>query len=303
MPEQFPIIEVPLDAPEADEDLGTKEKFWFRHQDLGRCLFKKARPNTGEDWAEKIAAQLSELLGLPHADYELAVYNGDNGIVSPSFLPPQPGAILSLGNEILARIVSNYPQDSKDLSQHTIDNVFNVIKDASLNLPINWTPPKGISHATETFVGYLLLDAWIGNSDRHHENWAFISLQEKIYLARTYDHASCLGRNESDSKRKSRLTTKDANFSVQAYVERCNCALYARVDDKRTLKTFNAFCEAQQRYPDAARVWLNNLARVSSNDTLELFECIPSNRISQTAIEFAQKILELNQSKLLDTLL
>ncbi|MBN3872346.1 HipA-like protein [Nostoc sp. JL33] len=302
MPEQFPIIDVPLDASEADEDLGTKPKFWFRHQDLGRCLFKKARPNTGEDWAEKIAAHLCELLGLPHADYDLAVYNRENGIISPSFLPFQEGAILTLGNEILARIVSNYPQDSKDLSQHTIDNVFNAIGDASLNLPINWTPPEGISHPTETFVGYLLLDTWIGNSDRHHENWAFISLQEKIYLAPTYDHASCLGRNEPDSKRKSRLTTKDAGFSVQAYVEKCNSALYARVDDKRTLKTFNAFCKAQQRYPDAARVWLNNLARVSSNDTLELFERIPSNRISQTAIEFAQKILELNQSKLLDTL-
>ncbi|MEH1834734.1 MAG: HipA-like protein [Nostoc sp.] len=253
MPEQFRLIEVPLDAREANEDLGTKEKFWFRHQDLGRCLFKKARPNTAEDWAEKIAAELCELLGLPHADYELAVYNGDNGIVSPSFLPPQPGAILSLGNEVLARIVSNYPQDSKDLFQHTIDNVFNVIGDASLNLPINWTPPKGISHATE----------------------------------------------------KNRLTTKDAGFSVQAYVERCDSALYARVGDQKPLKlkAFNAFCEAQQRYPDAARVWLNNLARVSSNDTLELFKRIPSNRISQTAIEFAQKILELNQSKLLDTLL
>ena len=177
MPEQFPLIEVPLDAPEADEDLGTKEKFWFRHHDLGRCLFKKARPNTGEDWAEKIAAELCELLGLPHADYELAVYNDENGIISPSFLPSQKGGILTLGNEILARIVSNYPQDSKDLSQHTIDNVFNAIGDALVNLPIDWTPPERISYATETFVGYLLLDAWIGNSDRHHENWAFISLQ------------------------------------------------------------------------------------------------------------------------------
>ncbi|MEH1904034.1 MAG: HipA-like protein [Nostoc sp.] len=302
MPEQFPIIDIPLDAREANEDLGTKEKFWFRHQDLGRCLFKKARPNTGEDWAEKIAADLCQLLGLPHADYELATYNGENGIVSPSFLPPQEGTILTLGNEILARIVSDYPQDSKDLSQHTIDNVFNAIGDALVNLPINWKPPEGINHAKETFVGYLLLDAWIGNSDRHHENWAFISLEEKIYLAPTYDHGSCLGRNESDSKRKSRLITQDAGFTVQAYVEKCNSALYARVSDKKTLKTFNAFCEVQQRYPDAASVWLNNLARVSSNDTLELFERIPFNRISQTAIEFAQKILELNQSKLLDTL-
>ncbi len=32
MADLFPIIEVPLDAPEADEDLGTKEKFWFGNQ-------------------------------------------------------------------------------------------------------------------------------------------------------------------------------------------------------------------------------------------------------------------------------
>ncbi|MFM5981714.1 MAG: hypothetical protein ACKO9I_14315 [Sphaerospermopsis kisseleviana] len=39
MAEQFPIIEVPLDASQDIEDLGTKEKFWFYHPDLGRCLF------------------------------------------------------------------------------------------------------------------------------------------------------------------------------------------------------------------------------------------------------------------------
>jgi hypothetical protein len=303
MSEQFPIIEIPLDAPEADEDLGTKEKFWFRHQEIGRCLYKKARPNTGEDWAEKMASELSELLGLPHAHYELAVYNSENGIVSPSFLPPQGDGILTLGNEILARIVSAYPQDAKDLSQHTIDNVINAITNAVVNLPIGWKPPVGISQAMETFVGYLLLDAWIGNTDRHHENWGFISLGENIYLAPTYDHGSCLGRNEPDARRKSRLITKDAGFSVQAYVEKCNSALYAGVGDKKTLTTFQAFRAVQERYPDAAKVWLNNLARVSKNDTLELFERIPSHRISKIAIEFAQKILELNQTKLLNTLL
>jgi hypothetical protein len=31
-----------------------------------------------------------------------------------------------------------------------------------------------------------------------------------------------------------------------------------------------------------------------------LFERIPSDRISSTAIEFAQKILEINQNKLLE---
>ena len=297
MTEKFPIIDVPPDALESFEEMGTKEKFWFRHQDLGRCLYKKARQNTGEDWAEKIAAELCELLGLPHANYELAIFNGDRGTISPSFVPKDGNLIT--GNEILARILPSYPKDSKNPSQHTIDVVFSAMVDPRVNLPIDWTPLNRISNPVETFVGYLLLDAWIGNTDRHHENWAFISLGKKIYLAPTYDHASCLGRNEPDEKRKQRLITKDAGFSVQAYVEKCNSALYAEVRDKKTLKTFDAFCQAAQRYPDAARVWLDNLARVSSNDTLELFECIPTDRISQTAIEFAQKILELNQSRLL----
>lgn len=86
MSDPFPIIEVPLDASQDIEDLGTKEKFWFRHPSLGCCLFKKARLNTGEDWAEKIAAQLCKLLGLPHAEQELAIYKGEKGTVSPSFL-------------------------------------------------------------------------------------------------------------------------------------------------------------------------------------------------------------------------
>lgn len=297
MLEPFPIIEVPPDASQHIEDLGTKKKFWFQNQS---CLFKYTRLNTGEDWAEKIAAELCNLLGLPHANYELATFNGENGIISLCFLPK--GGILALGNEILTPIIPNYPQDCKDLSQHTIDNISKAMGNTSLNLPIDWTPPEKISQVIETFVGYLLLDAWIGNTDRHHENWAFISLGEKIYLAPTYDHASSMGRELSDEKRHFKLNNK----SVTRYVEKCSSLIYSSIGVKKRLKTFDAFCEAQQSYPDAAKVWLDNLTRVSSNDTLELFERIPSHRISKTAIEFAQKILELNQNRLLklrDTLL
>jgi hypothetical protein len=42
-------------------------------------------------------------------------------------------------------------------------------------------PPDGITTAIDTFVGYLLLDAWIGNGDRHHENWRFIATVDPQY--------------------------------------------------------------------------------------------------------------------------
>ena len=56
MADKFPIIEVPLLAPESLEEMGTKAKFWFTSSDERPYLYKKARANTGEDWAEKIAS-------------------------------------------------------------------------------------------------------------------------------------------------------------------------------------------------------------------------------------------------------
>ena len=200
----------------------------------------------------------------------------------------------------MAQIFLDYPEDINNLSQHTLSNIFSVFTNNSFNLPLNWIPLAGIKTAIDTFIGYLLLDAWIGNSDRHHENWAFIDFEGKSYLAPTYDHASSLGRNESDERRKKRLTTKDKGFSVEAYANKCNSCLYANVGDRKPLKTLDAFCEAVKLHPQAANIWLDRLAGISINDTLELFERIPNSLISSTAIEFAQKILEINQNKLLD---
>ncbi|MEA5468965.1 hypothetical protein [Spirulina sp. 06S082] len=297
----FPIIEIPsLDAPEEWEEMGTKEKFWFRDRNERLCLYKKARPNTGEDWSEKVAAELCQLLSLPHADYELATFNGSRGIISPSFRPEM--GRLDLGNDVLFKLIPDYPKNVKAPSQHTLDNVFQVIGDPSVKSPSDWTLPEGIETAADVFIGYLMLDAWIGNSDRHHENWAFIRVGQQNYLAPTYDHASSLGRNESDSKRQERLTTKDRGFSIEAYTDKCKSCLYAKISDSKPLKTFDAFRKATEFSSKAARIWLERLAIISAANTLELFEQIPPNRITPIAIEFACKILEINQTKLLELL-
>jgi hypothetical protein len=171
MPNLFPIVQVSPDAPEEEEAMGTKEKFWFHDRDRGLCLYKKARPGTGEDWSEKIAAELCQLLGLPHADYDLATLDGCPGTISPSFLP-EAGS-LTPGNEVMAQLMPDYPSEANNPSQHTINNVFQVIGQASVNLPLGWTPLDGIRNAADVFIGYLMLDAWIGNSDRPLETKAF----------------------------------------------------------------------------------------------------------------------------------
>jgi hypothetical protein len=228
MDEQFEVIQVTEEnyATLEDEQMGSKTKFWFDHQKLGRCLYKQARLNTGEDWAEKIAAELCNLLGLPHACYELAkTWEGNYGVVSPNFVREEE--TLVHGNEILAAIIPNYPRTATyNATQHTIDIVLTSIAQSQVNLPPDWTPPSTIETAVELFVGYLLLDTWIGNGDRHHENWGFIRRERAstsetiIYLAPTYDHASSLGRELSDRKRQNR--------QIETYINNCSSAFYIR---------------------------------------------------------------------------
>jgi serine/threonine protein kinase HipA of HipAB toxin-antitoxin module len=50
-----------------------------------------------------------------------------------------------------------------------------------------------VDGADDVFLGYLMLDAWIANLDRHHENWGLVLTKDITgHLAPSYDHASSL---------------------------------------------------------------------------------------------------------------
>ena len=303
----FSVIEVGPDAPVKSETMGTKRKFWFEHAELGFSLFKLARPGTGEDWSEKIAEQLCQLLGLPHARYELAVSVEGPGVVTPSFVPDPHVDRLLPGNELL-EVVPGYAASGKPYrnSQHTLDLVLDTVGQPGIQLPPKWTPPDGVHSSADVFVGYLLLDAWISNTDRHHENWALVeqSIRGPVrqvvrYLAPTHDHASCLGCHENDAKRKRHLTTRDSNQTVSAYAGRAKSALYLAETARKPLTTLDAFLRAGQRRPEAARAWREQLKRITETQVHALFEQVPVERISPVATEFAQAILSANHYRLL----
>jgi hypothetical protein len=214
----YPVITVPDEAGDILEQLGTKPKFWFRDANSNRCLFKLKRSGgedaTGEDWSEKVASELCEILGLPHAHYDFAIWKGQHGVVSRSFVPE--GGRLVAGNELLVRLDNTYPKEKfYKVRQHTLRLVLRIMRQDVIRPPLGWTESTGVSSALDVFVGYLMLDAWIANQDRHHENWGFIvSSEQTIHLAPTFDHASSLGWNESDETRMQRLTTKDRRRSI-----------------------------------------------------------------------------------------
>jgi len=74
-----------------------------------------------------------------------------------------------------------------------------------------------------------VLDAVIGNTDRHHENWGILLRRTKRrwmgMLAPTFDHASSLGRelrDETRGKCRRRLLSEN---QVGAYSEKATGAI------------------------------------------------------------------------------
>jgi hypothetical protein len=313
----YPIIEVPHDAPDDIEAVGSKRKFWFteeRSSSGEEWLFKFARAHTGEDWAEKIAAELCGCLRLPHATYELAVW--DESADEPSY---RRGVVsrrldaenerLLLGNELLAGHVNRYPRAEGDRfyrnPNYTLELTLDVLGDDDLDIRLDpeWVLPDGVTTVPEAFLGFLLIDAWIGNTDRHDNNWGIIERSTQKgpvrYLAPTFDHASSLGRELRDQERHERLTTNDKNRTVQAYVQRCRSAFVAEEGSSKTIHPTVAFQRAAELFPDAAEAWLQSLSDVPENSVNDMFRLIPGDRISSHSIDFALRQLNINRNELL----
>lgn len=302
----FEITEVPPDASELPEALGTKPKFWYQNNFGEFLLYKQGRPDTGEHWAEKVSCEIAALLGLPHAHYELAHWKGRNGVVSPTFVPS--GGRLILGNELIAKLVhSEYALHAKrfQAKQHTVRTVMGLLRASWIAPPIGFQLPVELRNVQDIFVGYLLLDAFIGNQDRHHENWGLIlqlssqSANPIITLAPTYDHASSLGRNERDEERLRRLRTRDRGSSLEHYVQRAESAFFLNPNTARPLSTIAAFQEAARIAPRAADYWLGCLDGVTLEKCRDVVASVPQQEMSPAAREFALRMLRLNQERLL----
>jgi hypothetical protein len=268
----FSIFNVPPESAEFSEQMGTKFKFWYYDENHGLTLFKEGRPRTGENWAEKVSSELAQLLGLPHAFYELAEWRGRPGVLSPSFVPA--GARLIHGNELVLGKVTIASDDENvrfyHQRSHTASRVFQFLKLSTefLHTPKDFVPFEGVNTALGVFIGYLLFDVWIANQDRHSENWGVIRIAEDVYLAPTYDHGSSLGRQETDERRLMMMTTKDSGASIASYVSKARSAMYPNVPgDARAKAYFNLelFELAAKMDRIAAQAWIDRLGSIQAD--------------------------------------
>lgn len=112
----FPIVDVSAWEVVQEEPGGETAKEWLRDPETGRVWLSKSvtiktirdgREYTrGQDWAEKVAAELAGSLGLPAATVDLALRGEVRGLISLDL--KSGGSSLSEAADFLAEIDSRY---------------------------------------------------------------------------------------------------------------------------------------------------------------------------------------------------
>ena len=271
--------------------MGTKEKFWYRDPDsAGSWLFKFPQERAGQHWAEKIAAEVAAALGVAHVTTELATIEGKAGVAVESFVPE--GKELVLGNQMIERHVESYSRKAGFRYRlHTLDNIWTCFKTALVD-------PERIEPTKRLFADYLLLDAVIGNTDRHHENWGIVVKRVDAHwvgaLAPPFDHGSSLGRELRDERRDLLM----AEARVGWYVKRGRGGVHWSEGETRGPSPLVLMQRAAGQYPSTFSPGLRKLGLLDRQTLRRLVDRVPAGWMSESARTFAIELMEYSIEEL-----
>jgi hypothetical protein len=302
--EQFPVVDVTDWQVASHEPQGLEPKEWLAEPsaatDPPTWLFKARTVQPwgaqGEDWAEKISTELGGLLGVPCAVVELARRGTELGTISKNLAPRYYE--MSTGNVLLSGIVENYRSGRSKVPGrpgHSLANIQTAL--SQYRAPLDCTAPR-VFNAFDVFAGYLVLDALVGNQDRHDENWAVVRTpppDDQLRLCGSYDHGSSLAFGLSEERRAQFVT--EGNIEKWARKGRANRLEHLLPGKPPTLvaAASSALSLASQ---DAREYWLNRLTSINDRSLVEIVTKVPN--LSDPTRTFILEVLRINRRRLLD---
>lgn len=303
----FPVWNVTDWWPAEDpDDIGAREKIWLEDPwaEGVEWLFKAIRCKTlhngeeqcfGEDWAEKLATEAAGMLGVPAVQIELAERGMQRGVASRLMLVQSDGTRVAdnlvLGNELLQAVDPLYDKSQRG---EAVGYTLAAVRRALQGIGAPPGSPEPLKDAFDLFAGYLVLDALVASTDRHHENWGALTQGDSQWLAPTFDHGTCLGFQNSSAKAEA-ILDDPGQVDVETWVSRGKSnhfegrpKLVALADE-----ALNAV------RPDVAAYWLARVQSFDLDEWRDTLGRVPDHRMSHPARRFAHEVVRLNRERLL----
>ena len=128
--------------------------------------------------SEYLGSHIFQLTGIPVQETFLGTYNGQNVVVMKNFL--ETGDMLVAFNGVGE---SSLERD-KELYQYSYEDIIAMLQGNMKS--------TNVAETVERFWDMFIVDALIGNFDRHGGNWGFIKRNNQYQIAPVYDNGSSL---------------------------------------------------------------------------------------------------------------
>ncbi|MBU2915484.1 hypothetical protein [Reichenbachiella agariperforans] len=153
---------------------GTRNKKVYLNPSDGKLYYFKQSFNKGERnyeyefWSEIVASEVGILLGFDLLPYHIANRHGVIGCISESMINPTSEELIEGGKYLHAFDSTFEPEDRNKRNKYGFQLILGSMKEFGLEVYI------------QNVIKIILFDAFIGNSDRHQENWAFINTHSGV---------------------------------------------------------------------------------------------------------------------------
>ena len=138
--------------------------------------------------SEYISSHISQSIGLPTHETVLGIYDETIVVAYKDFRRAPDVLNLEFGELVHAKY------DSKDIKRFIeLNQIYETLKDKNNDVPLK-LQEASIKRYWETFV----IDALVGNFDRHIGNWGYLVKDNMLSLAPIYDYGSTLFPQLSD---------------------------------------------------------------------------------------------------------
>jgi hypothetical protein len=249
------------------------------------------------DWTEMACSRIANELDIPSATSRLAVRHGTEGVVVRNVRPVDYD--MHTGRVAMLHEIDVQTRDSKrDRTAsigHTLENVLRVLD--AYGPPPGWQSWEEAT-AIDVFVAYLILDALVGNGDRHEQNWSVLWAKSSVSgltdrISPSYDIEASLGFQLSDRQRSDRL--RDAT-AMRVFAER---GLARRFDGDQKTSLVDIALRASRCCSEPGKKRLAEL--VGAVGSLAFIDVVDSfDGVSDVARRFACEILKINGGRIND---
>lgn len=255
------------------ESSGCSEKcYLFESQSSDFGIFKFPKSNdTYEYISEHLASVLAQIVGISCCDVDIGEYNGRIGCFSHWIYKINK----SIFNEGIVLLEAFYPDYDANTYRLRTGEIYSI----EMIMPCLYT-----NTIREQFLIMCIFDFFIGNSDRHHSNWAIIHPYGNYddILSPLYDNGSSLCSYVTDRQVNLCLHNNDSLKSLCDTKSRSAIGLNNQKRPKHSEMAAYIISEYADKYSKLGDV-LERIISISSNDiksiVYEYNNIVPDDRL------------------------